>query len=98
LSQSLIKLFFFRRYPARQNSIDFHVKSPKLVSGHQFKIVGFHVHIPKNCPAARSRLAGASCEVCRSGQFLLLCGRNGCADDRDFESNRWQWRDGTWGH
>jgi len=47
LSQSLIKLPFFRRYPARQNSIDFHVKSPKLVNGHQFKIVGFHVHIPK---------------------------------------------------
>jgi hypothetical protein len=48
LSQSLIKLPFFRRYPARQNSIDFHVKSPKLVNGHQFKIVGFHVHIPEN--------------------------------------------------
>jgi hypothetical protein len=46
LSQSLLKLPFFRRYPARQSSVDFHVKSPKLVKGHQFKIVGFHVSYP----------------------------------------------------
>jgi hypothetical protein len=47
LSQSLIKLPFFRRYPARQNSVDFLVKSPKLLNGHQFKIVGFHVSNPE---------------------------------------------------
>jgi hypothetical protein len=46
LSQSLIKLPFFRRYPAHQNSVDFNMKSPKFINGHQFKIVGFHVHIP----------------------------------------------------
>jgi len=37
-------------------------------------------------------------ELCRSGQLLLLCGRSGRADNRDFESNRWQWKDGAWSH
>jgi hypothetical protein len=64
LSQSLIKLPFFRRYSARQNSVDFHVKSPKLLNGHQFKIVGFHVSYPKELvepPAQGKRRASLSC-------------------------------------
>jgi hypothetical protein len=46
LLQSLLKLSFFGRYPACQNSCDFQMQSPKLVGGHQIKIVGFHIDIP----------------------------------------------------
>jgi hypothetical protein len=37
-------------------------------------------------------------ELCRSGQLLSLCGQNRRVDDRNFESNRWQWKDGAWSH
>ena len=43
LSQFLLKLRSFRSYPARQNVSDFYVQSPKLVDGHRFKIVKFHI-------------------------------------------------------
>ena len=80
LSQSLLKLPFFRRHPARQNKGDFQVQSPKLVDGHQLKIVRFHVvHILQNRLAALSRGGRSELRVGQSGQLLLLCGRNGCA-------------------
>src|SRR5260370_26992514 len=66
--QPLLKLFFFGRYPASQNSGDFQMQSPKLVDGHRFKIVGFQLHIgdPENrCPVA-SGLERAACTAAGS--------------------------------
>jgi hypothetical protein len=73
LSQSLIDLLFFRRNSARQNSSDFHVKSPKLVDGHQIKIAGFHGHIPKNRSSARISAGRSELRGCAEAAGFFCC-------------------------
>jgi hypothetical protein len=98
--QSLLKLIFFLGYPACQNSIDFQMQSPKLVDGHQFKIVAFDLHIANPWQRYRAASSTQSRNELHHQRWKpkLLDSGDGRTDDGDTKRNCEQCKDEARSH